>query len=627
MIKNQKKRRLIIALLCVLVLSSMVVFWVISSSSKESSVPFSVVLDLGSDESVIVPVRLQNDYYLFFPADTEAAIKYTIKGKGYKSVQLDSGDLPRSKTEFLFTEGLHTLDVAEKGASSERFDLHVLYSGALPALLIETEEPITWIHEDKSRKTGGTATYLANGETVFRTQLSYLKGRGSSTWTAETEKKPYNIKFTQDVKFGKIAPGKKFCLLANFFDVSLIKNALAFYFSEQFGLCTMEYEFVDLYINGDYRGNYLLCESVQVEKERVNISNLEKENEAANPGVDIDELDLVTDSADGRNRYYVDLPNDPVDITGGYLLGYESIPPEDNDTCRFDSYFGQQLELKDPGRLSLEEMNYISDLVWRAENAILSETGVNGNGQHYTDLYDNASLADGYILEEWFENIDTGSASTFFYINKGGQKLVFGPVWDFDHSVVKTDEIVNIFFPMKENKWWVNTVVLNGSTVFSAAFFHEDFRETVTSRWKTLRAQVLSPESISSAVDRLVLEIKISAILNGLRWETDTDREKLSQKYQKDIDLTKACLIERAALLDCGFSEENAMLYYYFEGEIVAVDEEISATGEAKEINRIKDQGSDLCFNTAADFSGENYAPGETILLTEKTTKLYGYIP
>ena len=93
------------------------------------------------------------------------------------------------------------------------------------------------------------------------------------------DKKPFNISFSKAKDVFGMGKAKKWSLLANAFDKSLIRNRLAMEFATSLGLkYTSKSTFVDLYINDVYYGNYLLIESVGVGESRVNI-NTEDSND------------------------------------------------------------------------------------------------------------------------------------------------------------------------------------------------------------------------------------------------------------------------------------------------------------------------------------------------------------
>ena len=98
-----------------------------------------------------------------------------------------------------------------------------------------------------------------------------IKVRGNST--SDASKKPYRIKFDKKTSLFELPAAKSWVLLANYYDNTQILNALAFELGKRLGLeFTPDYRFVDVYINNSYKGIYLLCDQIQVNKNRINIS-------------------------------------------------------------------------------------------------------------------------------------------------------------------------------------------------------------------------------------------------------------------------------------------------------------------------------------------------------------------
>ena len=102
-------------------------------------------------------------------------------------------------------------------------------------------------------------------------ETAKIRIRGHST--ATLPKKPYKIKFEKKQKiFGISGKYKNWALLANHYDKSLIRNSLAFKISEIIGLeFTPRCEPIDVILNGNYRGNYFICDQIEVKKGRVDI--------------------------------------------------------------------------------------------------------------------------------------------------------------------------------------------------------------------------------------------------------------------------------------------------------------------------------------------------------------------
>lgn len=117
---------------------------------------------------------------------------------------------------------------------------------------------------------------IVNEEKTVLKENATIRVRGKST--SAPPKKPYLIKFSKkQTILGFKGSYKKWTLLSNLFDISSIRNALAFKMSE-----LMKFDFtprcfsVDLILNGAYRGNYYLCDDVEIGPDRINIDEIKK---------------------------------------------------------------------------------------------------------------------------------------------------------------------------------------------------------------------------------------------------------------------------------------------------------------------------------------------------------------
>jgi len=101
-----------------------------------------------------------------------------------------------------------------------------------------------------------------------------IKGHGNSSWS--WTKKPYKIKLTNKTSLLGMPAQKNWILLANFDDKALMRNDVAFELSRRVGMAwTPRSQFVELYLNGQYEGSYQLTESIEIDKNRVNIDSLD----------------------------------------------------------------------------------------------------------------------------------------------------------------------------------------------------------------------------------------------------------------------------------------------------------------------------------------------------------------
>ena len=227
-----------------------------------------------------------------------------------------------------------------------------------------------------------------------------IRGRGNSTWNMA--KKPYRIKFKQKEKLlGKgYAKAKKWTLLANAADKTLMRNALTSAMGEFTSLkFNPAAKFVDVVLNGQYLGNYQISDQVDVRPHRVNIVEQE-----------------------------VPLPQD-ADISGGYLLEVDGFQ---DGNCFTTNYYNTPVRIHHPDEEDINTMQntYIHNYVNMFERRLYTSKFADPVAG-YRHVVDEASLIDWYLCTEISANID-GFYSTYFYKDQADSLLYFGPLWDFD---------------------------------------------------------------------------------------------------------------------------------------------------------------------------------------------------
>lgn len=292
-------------------------------------------------------------------------------------------------------------------------------------------------------ETGTTIMLNADGSTEYSGAYEKLTAHGNSSWDY-SKKKPYNLKLPQKENLYGMGKAKKWTLLANYLDHSMLRNKLTEEMCKAAGMeCVMDSVFVDLYADGSYRGTYQLYERVQIQKNRINIRDLEEVTEKLNSR-DLDGYAQKVVGADSAGEYkensykYYDIPNNPGDITGGYLLQFQQWNRYGHK-CQsgFVTSRGQAIGIDGPEYASKEQVEYIRSFGQDMEDAIYSDTGYNAKGKHYTEYLDEDSFIIAYLVQEISENIDATYSSFFLWKDSdltGDGKLHFSPAWDFDLS-------------------------------------------------------------------------------------------------------------------------------------------------------------------------------------------------
>lgn len=244
--------------------------------------------------------------------------------------------------------------------------------------------------------------------------LTEIKGRGNYTWTLPSKKKPYQIKFADgnSQNILGMGSGRAWVLLANTTDASLMRNKVALDLAEEMGMAyTPESRWVDLVINGQPWGNYLITEKVEVKKTRVYLK--------ADQGV------LVEQD-----------------------YNYGSGDPVYHKTPRGKSYF----VLKDAKSgnpdtaaqlLTPEFANTKAgwdDFVAKMDQFDLLLADPNANWNAITQLIDVDSFVKMFLVYEFTENQEIARSSVHFYRDALTDKIFAGPVWDFDVAMGNFDD-------------------------------------------------------------------------------------------------------------------------------------------------------------------------------------------
>lgn len=158
----------------------------------------------------------------------------------------------------------------------------------LPTIYLTTDNDFTWTAQTPKSEEYMSATIVIadkNGTIKQRNESVTFRGRGNSTWNCGSKKKPWRLKFStktallteQDANYQPVnnyADAKSWTLLANVYDKTLMRNAIANELGKAYGMefCPA-YRFVDLVVNGNYMGTYQISDHVQVDKKRVNVNS------------------------------------------------------------------------------------------------------------------------------------------------------------------------------------------------------------------------------------------------------------------------------------------------------------------------------------------------------------------
>ncbi len=414
-------------------------------------------------------------------------------------------------------------------AGDDTFLLTIAQSESIGSVYINTASGSMYnVHKNKNYKEAGEILVTQpDGTSDYNGNLEYIKGRGNSTWK-NNDKKPYNIKLEKKSSLLGMDTSKKWCLIANALDNSMLRNKIAYDLADEVGIeFSPDSAFTDLYLNGEYAGIYQLTEKVEVGKNNlVKINDLEELTEKAND-TDLDSFKNIRKS----NIKYYDIPINPTDITGGYLLEWEFEKRYETEPSGFITDRGQYVVIKNPEHPTKAQAEYIKSYVQDMEDAIYSENGSNPKGRHYTDYLDIESAALMFLLQEYTLEGDTGMTSCFFYKDcdtNGDGKVHASCPWDFDYAfgnyIYEKD---GVSMQQADSIYAEKTKLKNGEyTIFAMLFQHEDFRDTVCKMYNTKfkpALQILLGKTDNSgehicSMEKYIEILESSANLDLFRW-------------------------------------------------------------------------------------------------------------
>lgn len=313
-------------------------------------------------------------------------------------------------------------------------------------------------------------------EDLDRTGLQ-INGRGTSSWFLST-KRSFNLKFENKEVVCGMAKSKKWALIDNYQDRSLLRNRYVSYLNHSVFTnlgWNPSYVPCDFFLNGEYKGNYIIAERNKIESERLQIKDISK----------------VSNIRDGGFLCEIDERFDePYHFRTSHGIN------------AYSGEYGIAICLKDPDEVSEEVFEYVRFVIQEAKNAIYSEDfkdPVNG----YARYFDLNSLIDWYLIHEFVSMYDASCfyTSAFFYYDPSDQKIHMGPCWDYDTALRR--DVPGL--ELREINSWYNRL-----------FEDEALNERVKERWNAKKEELKRSVDI---IEQYADEIRVSAEYNFMRWE------------------------------------------------------------------------------------------------------------
>lgn len=551
---------LLLALLCIMPSAG--------AASKTYGVTASFQAD-GADISVKARV-VDSRYMLFLPGSCDpSAVTITLDG----AESLTAGDIPLESGETVDLSAI--LGEAQKLLSPKGKKvgtLTVYHGSALPCMFLSVDaKQLKAVDKSKNNEIteGGVIYVEPDGTVSYNGELNSLHGRGNSTFAYK--KKPYQLKLPQKVSLSGMNKGKTWLLLANYLDLSLLRNKITLDLCREIGIpYALDSRMVDVYINGLYNGLYLMTEKIQINKQRVNITDLEEVTQEVN--------DKALDSYPTFNEKTKELPIfrgyeipvDPEDVTGGYILEMEkSYRLRDNIDNGFKTDKGLSITIKEPTCASRAQVHYIGTLFNDFHEAVWAKNGVSPvTGTYYADYIDLPSFARKFLVEEFSKNYDAQASSQFFFKDSDAVdgRIYAGPCWDYDLSFgnIRTGNFYNGSLPngvyvtassSKANLYWL----LSRHDDFMAevaAAYHDDLAPAI--RILLGEAEPSGGSQLQS-IDAYVAAMDASARMNFVRWPAANVKGYYTgsgKNFDASVKYLRNFIAKRLAFLDTQWPEE-----------------------------------------------------------------------
>lgn len=472
--------------------------------------------------------------YFFLPSCVEHH-RIRLGNVGAKGVRID-GALYRTGDVFSWEDDRsYQLQVTDD-PKSYTYEIAFLKSENIPAMFIDTASGgLAYLHEDKENEEPGKICVVRkDGDTEYQGELLRISGRGNNTW--EYEKKPYAIKLPGAYPLCGLDKGDRFRLLSLWREGSRLDNKIAMDLAQELGLAyTAQGTWVDLYLNGEYRGIYLLAESVTVGEGRVDIYDLEKENKRRNPSIEQGTAERYEDE---DNKGYLLKNGD--DISGGYLIEKDHPKQYEAEESGFQTSRDDQFTINAPRHASREQVAYIQDHVETVDRLIQS-----GDAAVWEKL-DLMSFAKRFLVDEIALEMDAGSTSMFFYKDRGDEKLYSGPAWDYDNAFGESGDGDGAYVNYTE------TNVNNNERLPIALNWYQKLYET-PELYQCIVEEYAGTlpffeKLLNTEIDRYAEQIRASVAMDDARWEgarVPGDGSARYINYDANVSYTKFFLAKR----------------------------------------------------------------------------------
>ncbi len=449
------------------------------------------------------------NYYVFLPSYAQME-QVTVSQPSYHHFSLEEIPLAHGMNCGIFqTETPYAFAVDHRQTATLRF----FQSANVATMYVDTVSGnMKYLHQNKDhRETVSVSLYASDGSLCYTNGQSTLKGRGNATW--EYDKRPYALTLPADAALLDMAPAAKWILLANAADETNLNNKLVFDLARQVGFqWTPQCRWIDLYLNGEYSGLYLLMEKVEVHENR---------------------LDIDTGAGDFLCR--VDLDSRRSSLQNPFSSGA-----------------GRTVEISSPEIPDLTQLTEIENRVNQMEQEILSGADLRKSG-----ILDLDSWVRRYLIDEISANIDSDIASCYFYCSDG--VFYAGPLWDYDMTFGNYPRNHDPHAFVAKNAQKSDTV---HSAYYGALYNNESFYSRMVELYRREFVPVLQ-QLLNEELDQAIDFIHKASQSNSLRWRFMYDN--LPANVVHTPSALKEYLVRRIQFLDRAWLDDVPFCTVQFE--------------------------------------------------------------
>lgn len=371
-------------------------------------------------------------------------------------------------------------------------------------------------------------------EYTLEETVAGIRFRGNSTLNY-ADKKAYRIKFDKKQDLFGMGKAKSWVLLANAFDKTMVRNAIAFAVAQQLGLeYTSLYQFVNVYLNGECLGLYLLCEQTQTGETRVNIE--EDESGKVDTGYLIE---FVGNGDTSEDAYFDVVDVDPSLFADGVTVNWRS------NVMKFI--------IKTPEKefCTPDQIAFISEYANSFNKAILTH-----DWTAFNEMCDVDSFAKFFIVNTVLNNGD-GGYQIYFYKKENGGKVYAGPIWDFDQSSAASVQCTTGY-----TKWYYGS----SNPWFDSFIVWDEFMELARRYYDENIDQI--KEIVDYYTNVLYYENEYDFHVNDVIWNSVTDdywriTDEVSElkTYEENFNHLNQWFVNRISWLDGAYHDLGEYVY------------------------------------------------------------------